>query len=449
MADSAKVYIAPEGESMNRAANPFLLDPLGYARITRLQPNSCRIKCYNGLVCARMIGVCLLEKILPQIPEPTIIQPINEGWDAAKEIDGIVQNITSAVGADCSPLQTGGDWTDGTFKLLLCIPCFEKTPTAFIFEGQAEHTLTSGSVKEQVTEPKINVSEKLFITDERSMCNRCCGCKKGRFTIYKGNEKIAETKKSQPMCGCASYYKMVDNDGVVLARIQVSPTFCECLNRTCRKFTCQCCCICRVCDCIRCKCCASKPWMRIQAPSRKEEMMVFNKAKCCKAPKGKVMFPTLYVPGENGGDAPDEKEDEDTEEVAIPDAAEAAKDALALAGADKYNKQSKGPEKGQPGKKVKYYMKKPPYCCVQFKRDMAKAMCMEALGEMGIDGEALAGKMEGDVTGGAAAPEDPRMKNYKRASLDSKDMQFGSSFTTSQKAGALLVWLWDVKGMAF
>lgn len=442
MADSAKVYVAPEGESMNRAANPFLLDPLGYARLTRLQPNNWQIRCYNGCVCARMVGVCLLEKILPQIPEPTIIEPINQSWSAAKEIDSAVQQLTNMATcgqAPCSPLETSGDWTDAAFKLCLLMPCFVKDTTAFIFEGQAEHTLAAG---------KLNITEKLFITDERACCQRLCGCGKGRFTIYKGTEKIAVTKKSKPMCGCASYYKMVDNDGVVLARIKVSPTCAEMLNRTCRKCTCQCCCICRVCDCLRCKCCKAIPWMRIQAPSPNEEMMVFNKAKCCKAPKGKVMYPTLYVPGENGGDAPDEAEQEDTEEEAVSGmkatAEDAAGDAVALAGSDKYNKQSKGAEKGQPGKKVKYYMKKPPYCCVQFKRDVKKAMCMTAMAEMGLDGP-----FAGEAGSKVDKSEDPRLKNYKTVLDDSKDMQFGSTFTTAQKAGAVLVWLWEVKGMAF
>ena len=35
-------------------------------------------------------GICVLEKILPNIPDPTVVQPINEGWSALKEIDEVL-----------------------------------------------------------------------------------------------------------------------------------------------------------------------------------------------------------------------------------------------------------------------------------------------------------------------------------------------------------------------
>ena len=182
-----------------------------------------------------------------------------------------------------------------------------------------------------------------------------CGCK-GLWTIYNGNTKVGETKKMKKPCQCAKYYTMTDADGTMIARIQISPTLCQALNKTCRKCTCQCCCLCRVCDCIRCKCCVAKPDVRVLAPTFKEKVDIFYKAKCCGAPKTKIYYPTMYIPGQ--GDADEGKNE------AADDPKDAATDDAPIEGGDgyqKYNKQTKGAKKGEPGEKQKYYLKKPKY----------------------------------------------------------------------------------------
>ena len=226
----------------------------------------------NQLVCMRAGGICVLEKILPNIPDPTVVQPINEGWSALKEIDEVLGGFTCD---NIQPLKQLGDCTDTSFKLCLCIPCCESPATSLVFDGQTDYILNKpAGLKGLPFGPKVKTVESLFITDERSRCQRLCGCKKGKWTIYHGNTVVAKVLKGKKPCTCAGYYKMVDADGVLLSRIKISPTFCECLTQTCRKCTCQCCCLCRLCDCIRCKCCRTKPYLRIQAPTRKEEMMV-------------------------------------------------------------------------------------------------------------------------------------------------------------------------------
>merc|ERR550514_1517286 len=168
---------------------------------------------------------------------------------------------------------------------------------------------------------------------------------------------------------------MTDADGTMIARIQISPTLCQALNKTCRKCTCQCCCLCRVCDCIRCKCCVAKPDVRVLTPTFKEKVDIFYKAKCCGAPKTKIYYPTMYIPGQ--GDADEGKNE------AADDPKDAATDDAPIEGGDgyqKYNKQTKGAKKGEPGEKQKYYLKKPKYATcgcipdVGMKRDIAKCL---------------------------------------------------------------------------
>ena len=48
--------------------DPFMMDQLGYARVTRLQPNGWRIKCFNGLVCLRRCGAWAPE-LTCQMPQ--------------------------------------------------------------------------------------------------------------------------------------------------------------------------------------------------------------------------------------------------------------------------------------------------------------------------------------------------------------------------------------------
>ena len=487
--------------------DPFMMDQLGYARVTRLQPNGWRIKCFNGLVCMRRIGVCLLDQILPMIPEPTT-QAISESWSAMKEVDTAVANFTCDAVQPCTNI---GQCADSSFKVCLCIPCFDNPPLALVYEGMKEHTLTAptDTVGKLMGGPKMDVVDKLFITDERTCCQRCCGCKKGLWTIYHDGNKIARVYKGKAACTCASYYKMVDVDNTLLARMKISPTCCELLNNTCRKLTCQCCCLCRVCDLLRCKCCRAIPTAKILAPTSKELMSIFNKAKCCKAPKSKVMYRTLYVPDQDeveDDEDPMQGEDEDLDDTMDddPEAEAVAVDATVVAQPggkkgkkekgpppyEKYNKQTKGEKKGQPGEPVKMYVKKPPFFCVGCCRYMKRMMCLVDLGPVGdladmagVDLNEVAQSASGIGLEGAAgsagtasvssmasgaassgmdaqgamigdplakkAGTDAQMKDYKKVKDEAMDIQLGEGFTTSQKWGSLLFVLYEMKEHQF
>ena len=506
--------------------DPFMMDQLGYARVTRLQPNGWRIKCFNGLVCMRRIGVCLLDQILPMIPEPTT-QAISESWSAMKEIDTAVANFTCDAVQPCTNI---GQCADSSFKVCLCIPCFDNPPLALVYEGMKEHTLTAptDTVGKLMGGPKMDVVDKLFITDERTCCQRCCGCKKGLWTIYHDGNKIARVYKGKAACTCASYYKMVDVDNTLLARMKISPTCCELLNNTCRKLTCQCCCLCRVCDLLRCKCCRAIPTAKILAPTSKELMSIFNKAKCCKAPKSKVMYRTLYVPDQDeieGDEDPVAGEEQDLDDTTDDDPEAVAVDATVVAQPggkkgpkpyEKYNKQTKGEKKGQPGELVKMYVKKPPFFCVGFCRYVKTMTCMVDLGPMGdladmagvdltdvagevaeaasgVDVNAIRDTVSGASEGAAEssgtgslssmasdaassgrdmgnaavdgamdaqgvmigdplqkkAGTDAKLKDYKKVKEEATDIQLGEGFTTSQKWGALLYVLYEMKQHQF
>ena len=511
--------------------DPFMMDQLGYARVTRLQPNGWRIKCFNGLVCMRRIGVCLLDQILPMIPEPTT-QTIAESWSAMKEIDTAVANFTCDAVQPCTNI---GQCADSSFKVCLCIPCFDNPPLALVYEGMKEHTLTAptDTVGKLMGGPKMDVVDKLFITDERTCCQRCCGCKKGLWTIYHDGNKIARVYKGKAACTCASYYKMVDVDNTLLARMKISPTCCELLNNTCRKLTCQCCCLCRVCDLLRCKCCRAIPTAKILAPTSKELMSIFNKAKCCKAPKSKVMYRTLYVPDQDeieGDEDPVAGEEQDLDDTTDDDPEAVAVDATVVAQPggkkekgpkpyEKYNKQTKGEKKGQPGELVKMYVKKPPFFCVGFCRYVKTMTCMVDLGPMedlaavadmagvdltdvagevaeaasGVDVNAIRDTVSGASEGAAEssgtgslssmasdaassgrdmgnaavdgamdaqgvmigdplqkkAGTDAKLKDYKKVKEEAMDIQLGEGFTTSQKWGALLYVLYEMKQHQF
>ena len=493
--------------------DPFMMDQLGYARVTRLQPNGWRIKCFNGLVCLRRCGVCILDNILPMVPEP-ITQSVSSSWSAMKEIDTVIANFTCDVVQPCANI---GQCTDSSFKVCLCIPCCDNPPTALIYEGTKEHTLKAPTDKVgKLMGPKMDVVDKLFITDERTCCQRCCGCKKGLWTIYHDGNKIARVYKGKAACTCASYYKMVDVDNTLIARMKISPTCCEFLNSTCRKFTCQCCCLCLLCDALRCKCCKSHPDAKILTPTRKELLSVFNKAKCCKAPKTKVMYRTLYVPDQDeveDDEDPMQGEDEDLDDTMDddPEAEAVAVDATVVAQPggkkgkkekgpppyEKYNKQTKGEKKGQPGEPVKMYVKKPPFFCVGCCRYMKRMMCLVDLGPVGdladmagvdlnevaqsasgIDVSGVSGGVEGaagsagtasvsSMASGAAASgmdaqgamigdplakkagTDAQMKDYKKVKDEAMDIQLGEGFTTSQKWGSLLFVLYEMKEHQF
>ena len=115
-------------------------------------------------------------------------------------------------------------------------------------------------------------------------------------------------------------------------------------------------------------------------------MSIFNKAKCCKAPKSKVMYRTLYVPDQDeveDDEDPMQGKDEDLDDTMDDDP-----EAAAHPGGkgpkpyEKYNKQTKGENKGQPGELVKMYVKKPPFFCVGFCRYVKTMTCMVDLGPM-------------------------------------------------------------------
>ena len=255
----------------------------------------------------------------------------------------------------------------------------------------------------------------------------------------------------------------------------------------------------------------------ILAPTKNEMLSLFNKAKCCKAPKGKVIYRTLYIPGQ-GGEEVDADEVLAEDEIEKPSPAEEKDEPIEGGDYSKYNKQCKGPNVGQPGVPIKYYVKKPPYFCVGCKRELLKLTCLsnvadaaEDLQEMadaaGIDlaaaadaaaehadpeaaaqargaaarareaqaqlqeltpsstggggGNKMADAVNAEVNDvmaikGAAqdkyitvAGKDAGMtkllKGYKKVKDDCEDIQYGETFTTAQKAGALLYILWEMK----
>jgi len=449
------VPTAPAAQSMGDRSDLFLFDPLGYARVTVLEPDGCQFKAVKACICCRAIGVCLLDELVPQIPDPTIFQPMAESWSAAKEVDEILAVFCCDPIGNDPPLATIGNCIDSSFKFLFCIPCTGSNSVSLMYEGQVDHALKAAdkmtgdeeageAIKKahmQAYGPKVEATETLYMIDKRTACQKMCGCKKGLWTIYNGNTKVGETKKMKKPCQCAKYYTMTDADGTMIARIQISPTLCQALNKTCRKCTCQCCCLCRVCDCIRCKCCVAKPDVRVLAPTFKEKVDIFYKAKCCGAPKTKIYYPTMYIPGQ--GDADEGKNE------AADDPKDAATDDAPIEGGDgyqKYNKQTKGAKKGEPGEKQKYYLKKPKYATcgcipdVGMKRDIAKCLGAGATEAFGgnITDIASDAKNSTDAKGG-------KLKGWKKSLDDVFDIQYGENFTTSQKAGALLAVLWEYK----
>ena len=76
---------------------------------------------------------------------------------------------------------------------------------------------------------------------------------------------------------------------------------------------------------------------------------------------------------------------------------------------EKYNKQTKGENKGQPGEPVKMYVKKPPFFCVGFCRYVKTMTCMVDLGPMedlaavadmaGVDLNEVAGEVAQSASG--------------------------------------------------
>ena len=153
--------------------------------------------------------------------------------------------------------------------------------------------------------------------------------------------------------------------------------------------------------------------MLFRSPTRKEKVDVYNKGKCCKAPKTKVMYRTLYIPGQDGETEEDEVEDAVDED----DEAEDGEDEMEEASAThaKYNKQTKGPNKGEPGLKQKYYTKGPKFCCVGLVRQLKKGAMMPDLGDfdfpdMGELGD-VAGDMAASVGDVELADVDPEAAN--------------------------------------
>ena len=147
-----------------------------------------------------------------------------------------------------------------------------------------------------------------------------------------------------------------------------------------------------------------------------------------------------------------------------------------------YNKQTKGPNKGEPGEKQKYYTKGPKFCCVGLFRQLKKGAMMPDLGDFEFDMDALTdaagdlGDIAGDIelnvdmeaakkgkdmamAGGKLAKklkDDTAgegkgfyLTNYKLNKDERLDMQFAENFTTSQKAGALLFALWEMRGLQY
>ena len=185
------------------------------------------------------------------------------------------------------PDDNRADCLDASFKILLCFPCVASPPTSLLYEGQTDFILAKPTgVKEMLFGPgeeddllcssRTNApSASACAAAKREMdhlCVRAAGRARARARALRSRarrfalalltnslsrtrarfladnpdkEVVARVGKGKKCCTCASYYQMKDRDGVMLARIKVSPTFCECLNLTCRKLTCQCCCCCR------------------------------------------------------------------------------------------------------------------------------------------------------------------------------------------------------------
>lgn len=431
------------GAMVMQREDPFFFDELGFARLQVLRPNGCRTRTYNSLVSCRMIAVCCLDQILPYVKEPMFVQPAVNFWEASVQVDEIISTLFSV-----SPLKGTGDMTDLAFKACLLMPFCPEVPMSVLYAGQTDFVLPKPKISEDnaamdvakaMLTTQIKDPRYLFIQDDRGLCPRMCGSKKGQWSIYSGEKKIARIHKPKTggcLCCCKKkpYLVMEDMDGNLIARQRITPTCSQCMNQTCRKCTCQCCCLCRICDCIRCKCLITDPVAKIQAPGSKQLMKVYNRGACCKAAKGKIEYPTMYIPGQDGAD-----DDEDGAKIAPEDdkADEPEDEGEAPKGKDMYNVTCGGPDKGKPGKKVKYYIKKPPYCglsaskCVGLSRDIKRITGLEGLEDL---------KQMLDNMGQARKPP-PQMKDYKKVKHDCFDIQYGQNFTTAQKAGAMLFWL--------
>ena len=73
-------------------------------------------------------------------------------------------------------MTTGADLLDASFKCLLCFPCAATPPTSLLYEGQTDFILPKPTgAKEMLFGPKIKTTTSLFITDERTSCQRLCG----------------------------------------------------------------------------------------------------------------------------------------------------------------------------------------------------------------------------------------------------------------------------------
>merc|ERR1711988_608303 len=251
--------------------------------------------------------------------------------------------------------------------------------------------------------PRLDTSEMLLIKDERSCFHKACDCRKGHWSIIKDNQLIATVDFQKTMCGKKLFYRMKDADGVALAKIRMTPTCAECLNSTCRKCTCDCCCLCKICDILRCRCLFKRPAAKILAPVKKSMIKVYIGGKCCSKPKFPVIFPVLYVPGQDGTAKDDEEGDTDEGGELDPQLDPNVEDELnVMESSDKnawkkytkmgpkaYDKKKKCSMAGQEGKPVTVYMKNPKYCCVGFKRDISK-LCCNCLTELGeVDAEEM------------------------------------------------------------
>jgi len=416
--------------------SPFLFDELGYTRLTPLSPNHCPIKTLKGILCARQLAVCCLDKILPRVSKLTmacdggVVQSVVESWEAAKEIDGMVSGFTFGY---IEPMARGGQVLDVLAKYLLLIPCFEGPPAAFLYEGQKSPVIKPPDMTDpmaMIRGPRLDTTEMMLIKDDRTCTEKAFGCGKGKWTIYKDNQVIAFIDYQKNCCGKKLFYRMKDADGVALAKLRMTPTCFECLDQTCRKCTCQCCCLCKICDCLRCKCMFKKPAAKILAPKKKSMIKVFIGGKCCQKPKFPIIFPTLYVPGQEGADddeedGKDELEEDPNDKDLDPDVEDEMNE-MESDDKDAWKKYDKmGPRAfdkkknislaGEEGKPVSIYLKNPPYCCLGFKRDVSKLFCngftellpMDELEEAGLNAENLEGFASAAGTAaGMAANED-------------------------------------------
>ena len=200
------------------------------------------------------------DRAAPRVPPP-VITPVNEAWSALKDIDQVMLNLSCD---SFGLMTTGADCLDASFKILLCFPCVASPPTSLLYEGQTDFILAKPTgVKGMLFGPELKTTTSLFITDERTCCQRMCGCKQGKWTICacallararvrslwracaragaragfacsrfsrtlsRARAPLSQTTRKgaggvgkTEVLHVASYYQMKDRDGVTLARIR-------------------------------------------------------------------------------------------------------------------------------------------------------------------------------------------------------------------------------------